>query len=106
MPLILAITNEQKIQVKLNPTTAGGNPATLDGIPTWKVTSGDATIQSAEDGLSAYLVSGFVGASNIEVNADANLGEGVSNLTDVIALNVVPAEAAGLGLLAGDAEQK
>lgn len=106
MPLTLAITNEQKIKVTLTPTTASGNPATLDGVPTWTVTSGDATVEPAEDGMSAYLVSGSVGASNIEVSADADLGEGVRRLTDVTGLNVVPAEAAGLGLIAGEAEQK
>ena len=106
MPLNLAITNEEKINVTLNPVTAGGNPATVDGAPVWTVTEGDATLEVAADGLSAYLISGAAGASTVTVTADADLGEGIVELSDVIALNVIPAGAAALGFTAGAAEPK
>ncbi len=107
MPLSLAITNEEKILVTLNPTTAAGNPAVLDGEPVWVVTEGDATLDVQPGGLSAYLISGSVGASTVTVAADADLdATELRELTDVIALNVVNAEAAGLGLTAGAAEPK
>lgn len=105
MPLNLAITNEEKINVTLNPVTANGNPATVDGAPVWSV-EGDATLEVAADGLSAYLISGAAGASTVTVTADADLGEGVVTLSDVIALNVIPAGAAALGFTAGAAEPK
>lgn len=102
--MLITITNEEKVQVTLAPVTAAGNPATLDGVPTWTVTEGDATLEVAEDGLSAYLVSGAAEVnSKIEVTADADLGEGVVNLTDVIDLAVVQASASALGLVAGTA---
>lgn len=96
----ITITNEEKVLVTLAPTTAAGNPATLDGIPTWEVTSGDATLEIAEDGLSAFLVSGAVaGTSTITLTADADLGEGVVNLTESIDLVVTLPLANVLGLV-------
>lgn len=107
MPLTIAISTEEKILVTLAPTTAAGNPATLDGEPTWTVTEGDATVDVQAGGLSAYIVSGSVGASTVTVSADADLDEGeVRELSDTIAVNVVGAEAAGLGLTMGTAEPK
>lgn len=106
MPLNIAITNEQKILVTLAPTTASGNPAPLDGVPVWAVTEGDATLEVAEDGRSSYLISGDIGSSLILVTADPDMGEGVREISDVIALTVVAAEAASIGLSAGSPEQK
>jgi hypothetical protein len=98
--MLITITNEQKVLVTLAPTTAAGNPATLDGTPVWTVVSGDATLEVAEDGLSAFLVSGAADVtSQVEVTADADLGEGVVTLTDVIDLAVVAAQASALGLV-------
>jgi hypothetical protein len=105
--MLITITNEQKVLVTLAPTTEAGNPATLDGIPTWNVTEGDATLEVAEDGLSAFLVSGAADVnSKIEVSADADLGEGVVTLTDVIDLAVVAASASKLGIVSGTPELK
>lgn len=105
--MLITITNEQKVQVTLAPTTQAGNPATLDGTPSWTVTDGDATLEVAPDGLSCYLISGNADVnSKIEVSADADLGEGVQTITDVIDLAVVSAQASGLGLVVGTAELK
>lgn len=100
--MLITITNEEKVQVTLAPTTAAGNPASLDGLPTWEVTSGDATLEVAADGLSAFLVSGAPGVnSQIAVTADADLGAGIVTLSDVIDLAVVLASASALGLVVG-----
>lgn len=108
MPLNLVLTTEQKIQVTLNPATAAGNPAELDGAPVWQVLEGDCTLEVAEGGKSAYILAGTAGLPcTVEVKADADLDEGeVRELTDPIAVNVVAAEAAGLGLGAGEPELK
>jgi len=96
--MLITITNEEKVQVTLAPTTVAGNPATLDGAPTWTVIEGDATLEVAADGLSAFLVSGAADVnSKVEVSADADLGEGVVTLTDTIDLAVVAASASALG---------
>lgn len=98
--MLITITNEEKVQVTLAPTTAAGNPATLDGAPVWTVTEGDATLDVAVDGLSAFLISGDANKnSKITVTADADLGEGVVTLTDTIDLAVVAASANALGLV-------
>ena len=99
--MLITITNEQKVEVTLAPLTAAGNPATLDGAPVWAVVEGgDATLEVAADGLSAFLVSGAADVtSQVTVTADADLGEGVVTLTDTIDLVVVAAPANALGLV-------
>lgn len=105
--MLLTITNEQKITVTLAPTTAAGNPATLDGIPQWTQTVGNSTLEVSEDGMSATLISGpDASNSQFTVTADADLGEGVVNLTDTIDLAVVLASASQLGLNVGTPELK
>lgn len=103
----VTLTNEQKVKVTLAPTTASGKPAKIDGIPSWTVESGDATVDVAEDGLSAYIISGEAeGASTVRLVADADLGEGVRNIEEVIDVTVTGAEASALGLTVGTAEPK
>lgn len=105
--MLVTITNEQKVLMTLAPTTAAGNPAVLDGVPTWTVLEGDATVEVASDGMSAMLISGAADVnSKIEVVADADLGTGIQTLSDVIDLAVVSASASTLGLVAGQPELK
>lgn len=97
------ITTEQKVAVTLAPMTAAGNPAQVDGTPSWYVQSGDATIETADGGLSAFLVAGSLpGDSTILVQADADLGEGVVNIAETILLHVVHPQAAKLGASFGE----
>lgn len=102
--MLITITNEEKVQVTLSPATAAGNPAMLDGAPTWTVTEGDATLEVDSDGMSAFLVSGAPDVnSKITITADADLGEGVVTLEDTIDLAVVAASASALGIVVGSA---
>ncbi len=105
--LELKITNEQKIEVALTPVTATGKPAELDGPAKFTVLSGEATVETLEGGRSAFLVSGDnPGDSEILVEADADLGEGVETISDIIKLTVLGAKAASLGLTAKEAVAK
>ena len=105
--LELTITNEQKVTIALNPVTAAGRPAKVDGVPQWTVASGDSQVVPAADGLSAVLVSSDnPGETDINVSADADLGEGVETISDVIKLHVEGARAAALGLTSGTPETK
>lgn len=107
MPLELKITNEQQIKVTLTPKTDTGKPATLDGKPSWSIVSGNSVVNVSEDGLSATLVSSDdPGDTEVLVKADADLGEGVEEISDVIKLSVVGATAKNLGLAAGAPEAK
>jgi len=85
----ISSTNEEKVLVSINPTTAAGNPATVDGIPVWTVVSGDCTI------------SGQPNVANlIEVSADADLdAEETRTITETIVYTVVAAEAQALGIV-------
>lgn len=96
------ITNEQQVPVTLTPKTDKGKPAKVDGIPTWTVQSGDSTVIVSEDGLSAELVSSDTpGDTVILVEADADLGEGVTPISESITLTVSSATATNLGLAVG-----
>lgn len=108
MPLELAITTEQKIPVTLAPVTANGGAASVDGAPVFEVVSGSGTIgEISEDGLTAYIVSGdSPDTTVVRVSADADLGEGVTTIEDLITVTVTNAQAAALGLTAGAAEPK
>lgn len=107
MPLEISITNEQKIKVTLAPVTATSKPAKLDGAPTWEVVTGNSTVVVADDGLSADLVSADdPGDTQFLVKADADLGAGITEISDIIKLTVLGAQAASLGLTAGTPEAK
>lgn len=96
-------TNEEKVKVTLNPVTETGKPAQLDGAPTWEVVTGNATVQPAADGMSADLISADdPGDTDFLIKADADLGSGVIEISDIVRLHVTHANAANLGLSAGD----
>jgi hypothetical protein len=105
--LEITITNEQQVNVTLHPVTATGRPAQVDGAPTWEVVTGNGTVNPAADGLSADLISSDdPGDTDYLVKADADLGEGVIEISDIIRLHVSHANAANLGLVAGDPTPK
>jgi len=100
-PMEIKITNEQMVRVKLTPKTDTGKPAKLDGKPTWEIISGDSTIEVDDDGLGANLISADLpGDTEIIVKADADIGEGVEEISDIIKLSVVAATAKNLGIAA------
>lgn len=107
MPLELKITNEQQVKVTLSPKTDTGKAASLDGKPAWTVITGNSRLNVAEDGLSAMLVSADdPGDTEILVKADADLGEGVEEISDIIKLSVIGSTAKNLGMTAGAPEAK
>lgn len=100
-------TIEEKVHLRLTPTTASGQPATVDGKPTWTIEEGNATLEVDEDGLGAWLISADeVGESAYKVSADADLGEGVKNIEVIGKYTYTNAQAANLGLVAEPAVPK
>jgi hypothetical protein len=108
MPLSLTITNEQKIKITVNPVTASGKPAQVDGAIRVSTISGDSTSVPVDgEPNSAYLVSSDTpGDTTFLVEADADLGAGEQLIQDTAALSVAGALASNLGLTAGTAEPK
>ncbi len=98
----VTITNEQKVNVVLNPKTDSGKPAKLDGAPKWTVVSGDSTVTAAPDGLSADLISSDTpGDTTFLIDGDADLGSGVVDVQETITLHVAGANATNLGVVVG-----
>lgn len=102
-PMIeVTITNEEKVNITLNPKTVAGKVAKLDGAPVWSVVSGDSTVVPSADGLSADLVSSDTpGDTTFLIDGDADLGKGVVDVQDTITLHVSGANAANLGVTVG-----
>lgn len=106
MPLDVIINNEQEIDITLNPGTQGGHPVQVQN-PVWTVIQGDATVTPIGDGMSATLRSSDLpGDTQFLVEADADMGEGVEPISDIVRLSVGGAHAATLGLAPGTARQK
>ena len=102
MPVEVTITNEQQVNVKLNPKTDSGKPAKLDGAPVWSVVSGDSAVVPAADGMSADLVSSDTpGDTTFLIDGDADLGSGVEDVQETITLHVAGANAKNLGVVVG-----
>jgi len=108
VPLAIACTSEEQIPVTAAPVTASGRPALVDGALTITVQSGSGTFtQDAATPLAFTAVSGDTGGDTVyQVDADADLGEGVETISDVVTLTVTSASAASFGLTAGAAEPK
>jgi len=101
------LTNEQQVRVTLSPKTDTGKPAKLDGSPSWTVTEGNSQVVVDDDGLGALLVSSDEpGDTLVTIKADADLGEGIEELVDVLKLTVVGATAKNLGITVGTPEAK
>lgn len=97
----IRLTNEQKVQVTLEPKTDAGKPVTVEN-PVWSVVSGDATLDPSPDGLSCWIISPETpGQSQILIEADADLGAGVEVVSATIDVDVAGAKAAVLGLAVG-----
>ena len=97
----ITMTTEEKSLLSIHPTTEAGNPAVIDGPVSYTVASGTCTIEPV-DALTAYVVSGSTpGDSSVLATADADLGAGVTTITDTLIVHVVSPQAEQLGLVAG-----
>jgi hypothetical protein len=95
---MLALPNDQKVTASIQPVDAKGNPASIDGLAVWTSSSTDvASVQNVSpDSLSAEIVPGSsIGSCQINVQADADLGAGVTNITGILDVNVVAGQAVG-----------
>lgn len=103
-PLMLTLTDTQ--QCTLGPIAAvdgRGNPAPIDGVPTW--VSSDPTILTVEpsaDGLSALVKSvGPLGNAQVTVTADADMGAGTVSITGLQDVTVIAGQAVVVTVPAG-----
>lgn len=104
---MLLMTSVQKATLTLDPRDAKGHPAALDGAPSWTVADPTvATVEVADDGLSAVVVAQGVGVTQVNVVADAKIGPEVKELAGVLEVQVSAAEAVTLGISASTPEDQ
>lgn len=98
----------QEFDVTLGFTDAQNNPATVQGVPVW--TNSNDTIISmvpAADGLSAVIggIQG-TGTGQITVTADADLGDGVTDIIGILDVEIISGQATVITLNTGPLRDK
>lgn len=108
MALAIACTTDEQVPVTATPVTSTGNPALIDGALTVTVQSGSGTVvQDPATPLAFVARSGDTAGDTVYlVSADADLGAGVTAISDTVTLTVTSAAAASFGLTAGAAQPK
>ena len=107
MATILKDSQEAAVAVEF--VSKAGNPAIVDGVPTWG--SSDPTIvevvEVSEDGTSAKVRAvGPVGSAQVSVTGDADLGEGVRPVGATEQFDVVAGEAFSSKISVGEPTEK
>lgn len=105
---MLVLTDSQFVELSIAPVTKAGNPASVDGVPLWTVSNLEVfDLVVSEDGLSAKVTAtGKLGACQVNVSVDADMGEGVTTISGVLDLEVKAGPAVALGISAGVAQDK
>lgn len=100
------LTATQQLTLTINPKDKKGNAAEVQDV-TWA--SSDETVVTlvpAADGKSCLVVGGAPGTGRVTVNADADLGAGVSPLIGEEPITVSAGTATVIQLTAGAAEEQ
>lgn len=112
MAITIQSTNEQKVKVTITPKSASGRPAPLQaGSFTVTVLQGEATVEALTDN-SFYARSQDTDPTPetldtvYALSGDADLGEGVIEITDTVTYHVTGPQAAELGTTASPPEPK
>lgn len=87
--------SKQEFDINLAFLDDKGQAAFIDGVPQWTITNDTSfTLTPTADGMSAHVTSlDQIGTGRIEVKADADLGEGVKEITGFLDIALVPREA-------------
>lgn len=97
----MLIRFDQKLPITAQPVDAQGNPAKLDGVPKWTLSANIGALAVAADGLSAVFTPTALGAAQLKVEGDADLGTGVRLVSGTLDLNVEGGEATTILVLPG-----
>ena len=104
---MLILTDSQKVVLSIKPVTKAGNPAPIDGLPVWSLGCEDhLKLELSEDGLSVTASAlGKLGVCQVNVKVDADLGEGVEEITGTVDIEVKAGKAVNVGIEAGAPEE-
>ncbi|WP_321377058.1 hypothetical protein [Trichococcus shcherbakoviae] len=106
--MTLVLKDTQKCAMAVTPVDAKGNPASVDGPPSWTVLGNlIVTLEPSDDGLSCNVyATGTLGSTQVQVTADADLGDGVVPITGLLDVQVVGGDAVSLSIAAGTPEEQ
>jgi hypothetical protein len=95
---MLTLQDNQTVSASIAPVDAKGNPAQVDGVPSWSSSDpGLLTVVASADGLSAVIAAvGPLGTAQLQVAADADLGEGIVPLVATADITIVGGQAVAL----------
>ena len=101
-------TTDQQQLVTLEVRTDSGKPAKIDGVISWEVLDGSsAYVLPSESGKLAKLIANDEpGVTTIRASADADLGEGVEQITLDIEVTVTEVKASQIGGIFGEITDK
>jgi hypothetical protein len=89
---------------------AKNNPAKVEGAPVWTSSEPSfVTVEPSADGLSAVIKAvGPTTATPVQINvtADADLGEGVKPITGLLEVSVIAGEAVAVAISAATPEEQ
>lgn len=102
--LFMNLKVSQKLPVSIEIKDKFGNPASVDGAPTWSLTDpSKGSLAASDDGMSAiFTPAGQVGEVMIQVSADADLGEGVKAIIGELPVTLVAGEAVSVSVSSGE----
>lgn len=104
--MALILTADQKVKLTITPVDSYGNLSVVENV-TWSVSNPNVlAIESVTDTEVFATTLGPMGDAQIVVTADARIGEGTVELTGVIDVSVLAAEATALAVVAGVPEPK
>ncbi len=102
------LSDLQQVKLSFRAVDAIGNPAKVDGVPTWD--SSDRTIMDLladEDGMGAVAFAvGNLGTAQVSVQADARMGPETKTIVGTLDFEVVASEAVSITLNPGEPEDK
>lgn len=98
----------QKVTVEISAVDSNGNPAPVE--------PGSINIQSSDENICSIVRdpeaenkfeirgnnAGVVGVAQVDISADADLGDGVKTINGFIGVEITPKEAIGFGLNIGE----
>lgn len=103
----LQLTSTQKASLSLAAYDAKGNPAAVEGVG-WNVSDpAILTVTPGDDPATATVFAvGPVGVAQVQVKADADIGDGTRELTGTLDVEVVAGEAAVITVTAGAPDEQ
>lgn len=92
---MLVLNDLEQAVLSVTPVNVKGKPAPVQN-PVWKSSDESVAVVVVDaDGLSAVVVAKAPGTAQVSIVADADMSEGVSEITGTLDVKVVPSQAVG-----------